>query len=284
MKYPLLPLCVMLSLLTGCSASARPLSTQLPTLEPDASPSSSPASTEYISPSASWWTHLDLNDLPSQKVDVTDQLPQEELFLLDELPEDDVSLYGYLSAGDTPSGILLRHGATYTHFDQVFLSENNPIAPQLWWMDPDGDGDQELAVYYVTDNNSSVFRSEFHLYEVSEEGWSDHALLPDTCQAVLLDALSCRWTDDGVTIQVGKCSLAFCTDELSPSVAQNAPLTCGDRIFYRYDRGTFTGVYTIGFSSSDGEPVHVASLLADIAYDGSNITLTNLRLEGYYGV
>ena len=117
MKYPLLPLCVMLSLLTGCSASARPLSTQLPTLEPDASPSSSPASTEYISPSASWWTHLDLNDLPSQKVDVTGQLPQEELFLLDELPEDDVSLYGYLSAGDTPSGILLRHGATYTHFD-----------------------------------------------------------------------------------------------------------------------------------------------------------------------
>lgn len=284
MKYPLLPFCMAVCLLTGCAYSARPLSTQLPALEPDGSPSPSPASSEYISPSASWWTHLDLNNLPSQEVDVTGDLPQEELFLLEALPEDDVSLYGYLSDGDTPSGILLRHGATYTHFDQAFLSKNNPIPPQLWWLDPDGDGDQELAVYYVTDNSGSVFRSEFHLYEVSEEGWSDHALLPDTCQAALLDALSCRWTDDGVTIQVGDSSLTFCTDGLYPTVEPNAPLTCADRIFYRYDRGTFTGVYTLGFSSSDGEPVHVASLLADIAYDGTSITLTNLRLEGYYGV
>lgn len=282
MKFPLLPFCMILSLLAGCTAST-PTTTQLQASEASPVPSDAPSDESASSGEALWWEHLNLNDLPSQSVDLTGDVPRDNLFLMDDMPDDDVSLYGYLSSGETPSGILLRRGSTFTHFDQDFLSESNPVSPQFWWLDPDGDGTQELAAYYVLENDGSVFRSEFHIYEVSEEGWSDHALLPDSCQQALQDALTARWAGDCLTLQLGeRSSLSF--DVLPDTVDQNAQLSCAQRIFYRYDRGAFTGVYAVGLEGTDGSYVELASLLADISYDGSNLTLTNLRLEGYYGV
>lgn len=276
MKKTALSLLLLLAL-TACSAQPAPSAAPPVTSE---SPNPSPAAT----PAADWWEGLTAEDLPGTVTDAADVVAGSgEVYLLSELPEEDISLYGYGS--DTLTGVLLRQGSFLSHWEEPYLAAENPAAPQLWWDDFDGDGENELAVQYLTENTAQRHLARLHLYRPGESGWEDWPLDLSAQTEALLEGLTCVFDEDSGMVQItsGSLSTAAYLEDLAEPLSDE-PLTAGDNVFFRREGAHITAVLPLGLTRTGQDPLLFASALCAVVPRDGALTLELEGLETLYGV
>lgn len=288
MKKLLLPLLLLSLLLFGCARSP---------VQPVPAPDTpGPAPVEPPLPTAApeplWWEGVTVDDLPAVPAAPEEILAGAQAFyLLSELPEQDIALYGYggsvLEDADF-SGVLLRRGDTLTPFDQAYLPAVEPVLPELWWADFDGDGASELAVKYMIRNHTRSHVFELHFYAPEEGGgWSDCGLTDSDADALLAQQVAYAYDPGSRTITAALPDerVSYRLGDQDPEPAGDAPLCFLDRTFYRYRDGSFTGVYGTGVLLQGlGTPCYFASVTADVRYDGASVSLEHLHLTALGGV
>lgn len=275
MKKTALALLLLLAL-TACSAQPAPSATQ-------PAPSESPSAAPSTAPEADWWEGLTADDLPDTVTDPADVVAGSgELYLLAELPEEDISLYGYGSAALT--GVLLRRDSVLSHWEEPYLAAENPAAPTLWWDDFDGDGENELAVQYLTENTAQRHLARLHLYRPGESGWEDWPLDLSAQTEALLEGLTCVFDEDSGMVQItsGSLSTSAYLEELTGPVTGDS-LTAGDNIFFRREGARITAVLPLGLARTGQDPLLFASALCAVVPRDGALTLELEELETLYG-
>ncbi|MEQ2442279.1 hypothetical protein WMO64_02215 [Pseudoflavonifractor sp. CLA-AP-H29] len=280
----LLAAALLLSACTGETAVSPSPSQSAPVSS--ARPSDAPPSSSDAPEAPAWWENISTEDLPDTLSAAEDvQAGSGSLYRLAELPDQDIVLYGYGGDSDgAPCGVLLARGDTLTPFDQVCLSAQHPMLPQLRWDDLDGDGSGELAVVYLVSNSagSSVF--ELHVYRpLSDGGWADCGLLPGYYGPLLDGLLSFSYDHDEntVTITAGSEKISVWYD--GPNEPDGlAPV--GGLVFFRYEDGAYTAVFGLQITAGDASPADIGTLTAQVSYDGDALTLTDFRLNANGGV
>ena len=288
MKRRLVPLLAIALVLSACGRAPEAAPTAPPPAAPASqTPEAPPSPTPE--PEPPWWEGITVDDLPDTPATAEEVLAGGQDFcLLARLPGEDIALYG--SSAPAPggrAGVLLRRGDTLTPFDQVYLPDEAPALPQLWWDDFDGDGGAELAVKYLIRNHAGSHVYELHIYEPEGEGWIDHGLTDRDADALLSELVTCRYDAAGhtVTASVPGGSASYPLGEGGPEPQAGGTLTFVDRTFYRYEDGSFTGVYGVGaLLQGLDDPRYFASVTADVVYDGAGFSLENLQLMEIGGV
>lgn len=273
MKRLLLPLLCLLLLLTGCGSpapGASPMASSLPALptrSADTPSSSTPPPTPSDTYEDQWWEALTIADLPA------DSSSGGNCRLLSELPGEDIALYG----GPEPdAGVLLRKGDTLSYFAQVYSTVRG-VAPELRWEDLDDDGDPELAVKYLTDDENGNAVYELHIYEWRDGVWIDHGFTEDLFRPLLEDALTYDYDGTSATLSAGRSSVkVWCDGDPGPL------LPAGDLVFFRYESGFFTAVF--GLRLKNLPQNDAATLTARLVYDGETFTLKDYQLISLGGV
>lgn len=280
MRRPLAAL-LLLGLLTACSA--RPAGS--PALEASDSPSPtlevSPAST----PAEAWWADLTVEDLPDDITDPADvEAGSGAVYLLAELPEADIALYGYGS--DDLTGVLLRRGEHLSHWEEPYLSEENPAAPTLWWDDFDGDGANELAVQYLTENTLQRRQVGFRLYSPAGTGWDQLALdLSGQCES-LLAGMTCSLDPESSMVEVtfGALSTSAWLEDL-PVLPTGEYLTAGESVYFRRDGGDIFAVLPLGINfPGQSAPRIFAQAVCSVMAQADGLALEPVALETLYSV
>ena len=271
--------------LTACGGAPAPGGQTVPS--PSALPAASP--TPAPTPDPLWWEGLSYADLPSEPSAPEDIRPDSgAVYQLAVLPEQEIALYGYGgSDGEAPSGILIGSGVTLTHFDQRYLSAENPALPEVWWGDFDGDGTGELAVKYLVENHAQQTIFELHVYEPDGEGWIDRPFTAEDYVEQLTAAVTATYEPLArrVVAEAGGFEASFYLEDLPAPDGDPPPLSFVTQVFYRYEDGHFVGVYGTGVMLKGmGGPLLFALTLGDVAYDGEGFTLENLELESTSGV
>ena len=268
--FPVLLAALLLSACTGETAAS--------SVQPSAVPPTPSASPE----APAWWEGISAADLPDTLAAAEDiEAGSGSLYRLAELPAQDIVLYGY---GRDAGGILIAQGDVLTPFDQLYLSAEHPMLPQLRWEDLDGDGGEELAVIYLVSNSagSSVF--ELHVYQPQPGGgWRDCGLRSDYYVPLLEDLLSFSYdhVENTVTIAAGTEKISAWYD--GPSEPDGlAPV--GNLVFFRCEDGAYTAVFGLQISAGDASPVDIGTLTARVAYDGKSLALTDFQLTALGGV
>ena len=278
--FPVLLAALLLSACTGETAASPAPSQPAPasSVQPSAVPPTPSASPE----APAWWEGISAADLPDTLAAVEDiEAGSGSLYRLAELPAQDIVLYGY---GGDAGGILIAQGDVLTPFDQLYLSAEHPMLPQLRWEDLDGDGGEELAVIYLVSNSagSSVF--ELHVYQPQPGGgWRDCGLRSDYYVPLLEDLLSFSYdhVENTVTIAAGTEKISAWYD--GPSEPDGlAPV--GNLVFFRCEDGAYTAVFGLQIAAGDASPVDIGTLTARVAYDGKSLALTDFQLTALGGV
>lgn len=258
----------LLLLLTACKSGG----------ETAASPSSPPAPTASFTPEptsdpdAPWWERLTAGDLPTALAAAEDLSGTgEQCFMLGHLKDPDISLYGV--AGEDV--VLLRRGETLAAFEQVYRAQPQAVLPELWWMDLDGDGAEELAVRYLRDADEDHLVYDLHIYAWDGQRWSDCAVTKDACADRVLSQVEVRRENGSVTLSYGRTSAVYQLPQ--GSGAGRLVLDSG---FFRCQ----DGVFTVVLGARVDQLSHFANVLADIDYTGGSFTLRNLRVEPTMGV
>lgn len=269
---------LLLGALTACSA--QPAGSPAPSApdSPSAAPEASPAAT----PTEHWWADLTAEDLPAEVTDAADVVAGSgEVYLLSELPEEDISLYGYGS--DTLTGVLLRRGEDLTHLDQPYLATENPAAPELWWDDFDGDGENELAVLYLLVNHAQQHLVQLHFYSPDGAGWQDQPLDLDAQVEALLADMTCTFDTDSGMVQVtcGALSTSAYLEELDAPLSAD-PLSAGESVFFRRSGTAITAVLPLSLNSS-GQSMVFANAICSLTFGADGPALTLEALETLYG-
>ena len=271
---------LLLSACTGETAVSPSPSQSVPisSVQPSAVPPSSSEAPEE----PAWWEDISADDLPDTLSAAEDiEAGSGSLYRLAELPAQDIVLYGY---GGDAGGILIAQGDVLTPFDQLYLSAEHPMLPQLRWEDLDGDGGEELAVIYLVSNSagSSVF--ELHVYQPQPGGgWRDCGLRSDYYVPLLEDLLSFSYdhVENTVTIAAGTEKISAWYD--GPSEPDGlAPV--GNLVFFRCEDGAYTAVFGLQIAAGDASPVDIGTLTARVAYDGKSLALTDFQLTALGGV
>ena len=203
------------------------------------------------------------------------------MYLLSELPEEDIALYGYGS--DTLTGVLLRRGEDLTHLDQPYLATENPAAPELWWDDFDGDGENELAVLYLLVNHAQQHLVQLHFYSPDGAGWEDQALDLDAQVEALLADMTCTFDTDSGMVQVtcGALSTSAYLEELDAPLSAD-PLSAGESVFFRRSETAITAVLPLSLNSS-GQSMVFANAICSLTFGADGPALTLEALETLYG-
>ena len=282
--FPVLLAALLLSACTGETAASPAPSQPSPasSVQPSAVPPTPSASPE----APAWWEGISAAYLPDTLAAAEDiEAGSGSLYRLAELSGQDIALYGYGGDSDgAPCGVLLAQGDTLTPFDQVYLSAEHPMLPQLRWEDLDGDGGEELAVIYLVSNSagSSVF--ELHVYQPQPGGgWRDCGLRSDYYVPLLEDLLSFSYdhVENTVTIAAGTEKISAWYD--GPSEPDGlAPV--GNLVFFRCEDGAYTAVFGLQIAAGDASPVDIGTLTARVAYDGKSLALTDFQLTALGGV
>lgn len=260
-------LCALL-LLTGCGGE-QPLNwTPTP-----ATPTPAPAADDPQSDAP--WAALTVEDLPTALADPEDMLlfSSPQVFLLGAQSEKDIWLYG-LNPG-YGGGILLRRGEVLTHFDQVFLSPSAPALPALYTCDPDGDGEDELAVRYLMEAQGEQIAYDLHFYDWDGSDWSDLAVTHEACAEKALEVLETDYNagTGSFTLSYGASSAVYQLPEQYRAAPGRLTL---DTCFFREDGGTFTVV--LG-ARLDATGTLFANVLAVIDCEGDDFVLRDIRVE-----
>lgn len=280
----LLAALLLLSACTGETAVSPSLSQSAPVSS--VQPSSAPPSSSEAPEEPAWWEDISADDLPDTLSTAEDiEAGSGSLYRLAELADQDIALYGYGGDSDgVPCGVLLAQGDTFTPFDQVYLSAEHPMLPQLRWEDLDGDGSEELAVVYLVSNTAEGSVFELHVYQPQPDGiWNDCGLLSDYYAPLLGDLLSFSYDhkENTVTITAGTEKISAWYD--GPSEPDGlAPV--GNLVFFRWEDGAYTAVFGLQITAEDASPMDIGTLTAQVTYDGESLTLNDFHLTALGGV
>lgn len=262
MKKLALLLCA-LALLSGCKGKEEARWTPPPL-----------PSTPLPSPTAepSWWESLRADQLPTAMASAEDlgNMGDEEVRLLARVGDD--ALYG-LGGG---SGVVVLRDGELMHFEQTFFSPDAPALPTLFRSDYDGDGADELAARYLVEAQGDRVVYDLHIYE--EDG--DRHLTGAQCAEMALGEVELDYNSSTgtVTLSYGRTS-ASC--QVPDSYRQSPGRLTLDTCFFREADGVFTVV--LG-ARVDAAGALYANIVADIAYDGTDFTLQNIKVEPTTGV
>lgn len=280
----LLAALLLLSACTGETAVSPSTSQSVPpsSVEPSGIPPA--ASADQAAPA--WWESISTDNLPDTLSAAEDiEAGSGSLYRLAELTDKDIVLYGYGgNSGGVPFGILLARGDSITPFDQVYLSAEHPMLPQLRWEDLDGDGSEELAVVYLVSNSAEGSVFELHVYQPRSDGsWNDCGLLSDYYVPLLEDLLSFSYDheENTVTITAGTEKISAWYD--GPSEPDGLA-TVGNLVFFRWEDRAYTAVFGLQLTAGDASPVDIGTLTARVIYDGTSLTLTDYKLNALGGV
>lgn len=249
-------------------------------------PSAVPPSSSETPEEPAWWEDISADDLPDTLSAAEDiEAGSGSLYRLAELSGQDIALYGYGGDSDgAPCGILLAQGDTLTPFDQVYLSAEHPMLPQLRWEDLDGDGSEELAVVYLVSNSAEDSVFELHVYQPQSDGsWNDCGLLSDYYAPLLAELLTFSYDheENTVTITAGTEKISAWYD--GPSEPDGlAPV--GNLVFFRWEDGAYTAVFGLQITAEDASPMDIGTLTARVTYDGESLTLKDFQLTALGGV
>ncbi|WP_294550970.1 hypothetical protein [uncultured Pseudoflavonifractor sp.] len=285
MKPLLTILLSVLLLLSACAGEASV--SPSPSQPASGSTAPPPAASPSASPDApAWWENIPTGNLPDTLSAAEDvEAGSGGLYRLAELADQDIVLYGYGGEDDgAPFGVLLANGNTITPFDQVYLSAEHPMLPQLRWEDLDGDGSKELAVVYLVSNSSDGSVFELHVYQPQPDGgWNDCGLLPDYYVPLLEDLLSFSYDheENNVTITAGTEKISVWYD--GPSEPDGLA-TVGNLVFFRWEDGAYTAVFGLQITAGDASCTDIGSLTAQVIYDGGALTLAGFQLNAIGGV
>ena len=282
--FPVLLAALLLSACTGETAASPAPSQPSPasSVQPSAVPPTPSASPE----APAWWEGISAADLPDTLAAAEDiEAGSGSLYRLAELSGQDIALYGYGGDSDgAPCGILLAQGDTFTPFDQIYLSAEHPMLPQLRWEDLDGDGSEELAVVYLVSNSAEDSVFELHVYQPQSDGsWNDCGLLSDYYAPLLADLLTFSYDheENTVTITAGTEKISAWYD--GPSEPDGlAPV--GNLVFFRWEDGAYTAVFGLQITAEDASPMDIGTLTARVTYDGESLTLKDFQLTALGGV
>lgn len=249
-------------------------------------PSAVPPSSSETPEEPAWWEDISADDLPDTLSAAEDiEADSGSLYWLAELADQDIALYGYGGDSDgAPCGVLLAQGDTLTPFDQVYLSAEHPMLPQLRWEDLDGDGSEELAVVYLVSNSAEDSVFELHVYQPQSDGsWNDCGLLSDYYAPLLAELLTFSYDheENTVTITAGTEKISAWYD--GPSEPDGlAPV--GNLVFFRWEDGAYTAVFGLQITAEDASPMDIGTLTARVTYDGESLTLKDFQLTALGGV
>lgn len=268
MKKPILPvlLCA-LTLLSACGKE-EPLN-WTPT------PATPQPTTTIPAEDEAPWASLTVDDLPTALATPSDlfSVDSSQVYLLGCKLSEELYLYG-LNA-DYGGGILLRRGEALTHFDQDFASPDAPALPELYLIDTDGNGQEELAVRYLMEAQGDRIAYDLHVYRWEESDWSDLPVTHEGCaQKALAEITTDYDTSSGLfTLSYGTTSASYQV----PGQYQSAPgqLTL-DTCFFREQDGIFTVV--LG-ARLDTTGVLFANVLATIDLSENDFILRDIRVE-----
>lgn len=280
----LLAALLLLSACTGETAVSPSPSQSVPVSS--AQPSAVPPSSSEAPEEPAWWEDISADDLPDTLSAAEDiEAGSGSLYRLAELADQDIALYGYGGDSDgAPCGVLLAQGDTFIPFDQVYLSAEHPMLPQLRWEDLDGDGSEELAVVYLVSNTAEGSVFELHVYQPQPDGsWNDCGLLSDYYVPLLGDLLSFSYDheENTVTITAGTEKISAWYD--GPSEPDGlAPV--GNLVFFRWEDGAYTAVFGLQITAEDASPMDIGTLTAQVTYDGESLTLNDFHLTALGGV
>lgn len=275
---------LLLSACTGETAVSPAPSQSVPVSS--SQPSAVPPSSSEAPVEPAWWEDISADDLPDTLSAAEDiEAGSGSLYRLAELAGQDIALYGYGGdSDDAPCGVLLAQGDTLTPFDQVYLSAEHPMLPQLRWEDLDGDGSEELAVVYLVSNSAEGSVFELHVYRPQSDGsWNDCGLLSDYYAPLLADLLTFSYDhgENTVTITAGTETISAWYD--GPSDPDGlAPV--GNLVFFRWEDGAYTAVFGLQITAEDASPMDIGTLTARVAYDGDSLTLKDFQLTALGGV
>lgn len=280
----LLAALLLLSGCTGETAVSPSPSQSAPVSAPQ--PSAVPPGSSEAPEEPAWWEGISPGDLPDTLPAAEDiQAGSGSLYRLAQLSDQDIVLYGY--GGEdrgAPQGVLLARGDTLTPFDQVYLSAEHPMLPQLRWEDLDGDGSEELAVVYLVSNSAEGSVFELHVYQPQSDGsWNDCGLLADYYVPLLGDLLAFSYDheENTVTITAGTEKISAWYD--GPSEPDGlAPV--GNLVFFRWEDGSCTAVFGLQITAGDASPMDIGTLTAQVTYDGESLTLNDFHLTALGGV
>ena len=159
---------------------------------------------------------------------------------------------------------------------------------QLNVADFDGDGSGELAVKYLLANGASSLVYELHIYEPQPDGgWTDHSLTEREIDALLSAAVEYRFDAAAgiATASVPGEDASYRLGDQDPNPVEDYALSFTGRTFYRYEDGSFTGVFGAGLCLQGLETLqYFATVTADVVYDGNGFSLEHLRLMEIGGV
>lgn len=195
----------------------------------------------------------------------------------------DAALYGL--AGEE-SRLLLRWGDALAEFDWLYRTPGT-VAPQLWQVDADGDGAQELAAVCYSGSGTGVSIQQLHIVERSEDGTLTDYCLPedDLCGGQLTEVLRAETVGDRTFAVLGRELLEI--TELTEDRTPPQGLMAGSIVGFDVDPDDPYGV-PIRFHGSawlEGEDYpptawYAADLSAQVLYENGTFTLSSLHLDG----
>lgn len=195
----------------------------------------------------------------------------------------DAALYGL--AGEE-SRLLLRWGDALAEFDWLYRTPGT-VAPQLWQVDADGDGVQELAAVCYSGSGTGVSIQQLHIVEKQDDGTLTDYCLPedDLCGGQLTEALRAE-TVEGRTFAVLGRELLEIT-ELTEDRAPPQGLIAGSIVEFAVDPDDpyETPIRFHGSAWLEGEDYlptawYGADLSAQVLYENGTFTLSGLHLDG----
>lgn len=195
----------------------------------------------------------------------------------------DAALYGL--AGEE-SRLLLRWGDTLAEFNWLYRTPRT-VAPQLWQVDADGDGVQELAAVCYSGSGTGVSIQQLHIVERNEDGTLTDYCLPEDilCGERLTQALRTETVGDRTFAVLGRELL-----EITDMIEDRAPpqgLIAGSIVEFDVDPDDPYGAL-IRFRGSawlEGEDYlptawYGADISAQVLYENGTFTLSGLHLDG----
>lgn len=196
---------------------------------------------------------------------------------------EDAAFYGL--AGEEER-VLLRWGQTLAEFNWSYQTPRT-VAPQLWQMDADGDGAEELAVVCYYGSGTGVSIEQLHIVEKNQDGTLTDCRLPedDLCGGQLTQALRVETAGDRTFAVLGRELLEI--TELTEGRTPPQGLMAGSIVQFDVDPDDFDGV-PIRFRGSawlEGEDYlptvwYAADLSARVQYENGVFTLSGLHLDG----
>ena len=195
----------------------------------------------------------------------------------------DAALYGL--AGEE-SRLLLRWGDTLAEFNWLYRTPRT-VAPQLWQVDADGDGVQELAAVCYSGSGTGVSIQQLHIVERNEDGTLTDYCLPEDilCGEQLTQALRTETVGDRTFAVLGRELLEI--TELTEDRAPPQGLIAGSIVEFDVDPDDPYGT-PIRFHGSawlEGEDYlptawYGADISAQVLYGNGTFTLSGLHLDG----